>query len=446
MAFQRDTPPTGNKTEYHKFVQADVEENHNKYWNVGLYDSGDVEIHFGRIGVTITQGIEPNAGKMWMEKRIQEKLRGKTKNGKREYYRKIQTIDSTSSAKSLNKNTLKQIAKEQIKHTSPETSKLIEWLAEVNRHQITSATGKQITYDADTGLFKTPMGIITPDSIVEARKLLVDIGDFIAKQDFEDYSLKSKVNDYLMLVPTNVGMKLNVRSFLPDLPAVQKQGQILDALDASYIDITTSKNTGDKDEVKKEKVFETKLDVLEDGKEWDRINKYYSSSRNNQHYGVYGMKIKQIWVVEIPASKEKFEIKASKLGNVNELFHGTQYSNVLSIMKVGLVIPPASSPYVTGRLYSDGIYASSQSTKALNYATSFWGGQDIGRYFMFLLDMAMGKPFIPNKSRWGSVSGKYPVAGYDSTWAKPGCGVINDERIVYNVDQVNLKYLIEFKR
>ena len=65
---------------------------------------------------------------------------------------------------------------------------------------------------------------------------------------------------------------------------------------------------------------------------------------------------------------------------------------------------------------------------------------------MFLLDMAMGKPYVPNKNRYGYSSGRYPVSGYDSTWAKPGCGVINDERIVYNVDQVNLKYLIEFKR
>ena len=437
MSMERDSTPNGIRTEFHKFVLSDVDINHNKYWNVGLYDSGDIEIHFGRVGVTETQGVHRHGGQNQMNSLI----RSKEKKG----YREIQTIDSTSSAKSLNKNTLKQIAKEQIKHTSPETSKLIEWLAEVNRHQITSATGKQITYDADTGLFKTPMGIITPDSIKEARKLLVYIGDFIAKQDFENYTLKSKVNDYLMLVPTNVGMKLNVRSFLPDLPAVQKQGQILDALDASYIDVTTSKDVDNKDEIK-EKVFETKLEILEDGKEWDRINKYYSSSRNNQHYGVYGMKIKQIWIVEIPASKEKFEIKASKIGNVNELWHGSSCSNCLSILKVGLVIPPASSSYVTGRLAGDGVYASSQSTKSLNYCTNFWGQKDLGRYFMFLVDMVMGKPFIPNQTKWGYSSQRYPVPGYDSTWLKPGCGVINDERIVYDVSQVNIKFLVEFKK
>lgn len=441
MAFQKDVLPTGTRIEFHKFVLSDVDINHNKYWNVGLYDSGDVEIHFGRIGVTTTQGIEPNAGKIWMEKRIKEKLRGKIKNGKREYYREIQTIDSTSSVKSLNKDTLKQIAKDQIKHSSPETSKLIEWLAEVNRHQITSATGKQITYDADTGQFKTPMGIITPDSIKEARKLLVDIGDFIAKDKFEDNKLKTKVNDYLMLVPTNVGMKLNVRNFLPDLTAVQKQGQILDALDASYIDITTSKNVDDKD-VTQEKVFETKLEILEDGKEWDRINKYYMSSRNNKHYGVYEMKIKQIWVVEIPKAKEKFEIKSSKLGNVNELWHGSSSCHLLSILKASLIIPPASSPHVTGRMFYNGIYFSDQSSKSLNYTTGFWGGNDIGRYFMFLADVAMGKYYVPSGPR-----NCLPPNGYDSYFAQAHkSGVFNNEMIVFDTGQVNLKFLIEFKK
>ena len=111
------------------------------------------------------------------------------------------------------------------------------------------------------------------------------------------------------------------------------------------------------------------------------------------------------------------------------------------------MIPPSSSSHVTGRMFYNGIYFSDQSTKALNYATSFWGGGDVGRYFMFLLDMAMGNPFIPGQTRWGSTGSRnYPVSGYDSTWAKPGCGVMNDERIVYRTSQVNLKYLVEFKK
>jgi poly [ADP-ribose] polymerase len=59
---------------------------------------------------------------------------------------------------------------------------------------------------------------------------------------------------------------------------------------------------------------------------------------------------------------------------------------------------------------------------------------------MFLADVAMGKSYTPKSS-----SESLPKAGYDSTFAKPGeSGIINNEMIVYNVNQVNLKYLVEF--
>ena len=59
---------------------------------------------------------------------------------------------------------------------------------------------------------------------------------------------------------------------------------------------------------------------------------------------------------------------------------------------------------------------------------------------MFLADVAMGKYHIAG-SGWGS----YPKPGYDSTWAKGGqSGVINDEMIVYKLNQANLLYLVEF--
>ena len=448
MAFQRDAAPTGSRTEYRKFVQADIEDNHNKYWNVGLYDSGDVEIEFGRIGVTKTQGIHTGVGRSYMDKKIKSKLKGKLKDGKREYYREIQTIDSSgtsvTSVKSLKKNTLKTIAKNQIKHSSPETAKLIEWLAEVNRHSITNATGGKVTFDTDSGLFKTPMGVIMPDAITEARNLLVDIGDYVDRKKFGSKVLKRKINDYLTLVPTNVGMKLSIEKFVPDITAVQNQGKILDALDASYIDVVKSdkKPKNDKAKEKEEKVFETKLIVLDDSKERDRIENYFRKSANRNHYNAYNMKIKNIWVVDIAPMQRAFDKDGSKVGNVMELLHGTLASNCLSILKVGLVVPPTSSSHVTGRMFHNGLYFSDQSTKALNYATSFWGGRDVGRYFMFLSNVAMGKYYVPSGPR-----NVPPPQGYDSYFAQGRkSGVQNNEMIVPRTSQASLKFLVEFSR
>jgi len=112
----------------------------------------------------------------------------------------------------------------------------------------------------------------------------------------------------------------------------------------------------------------------------------------------------------------------------------------LSILKGGLVIPPSSSSHVTGRMFYNGIYFSDQSTKALNYATSFWGSSDIGRYFMFMADVSMGKYYVPSGPR-----SCLPPAGYDSYFAQGRkSGVQNNEMIVFKTSQVNLRYLVEF--
>lgn len=440
MALEKNVTPDGTVVESHKFTLSEVGDNHNKFWNVRLYDSNDVFVEWGRVGVTKSNGTHRCAGSHKMNSLI----RSKGKKGYKENQVLDGDFDKVSSGSSVNNVDLKKLAQEQIEHSSPETAKLIMWFAEVNRHNITGATDGRITFNADKGLFQTEQGIVTPDTVKEARALLVKIGDSIAKNDFDSVKVKKNVGEYLMYIPQNVGMKLRVDSFLPDLQAVQKQGQILDALDASYIS-ATAVHTDDKtkkDDTPKSKIFETKLTLVDDKDVIDRINKFYMGSRNQSHYQVYNLMVKKVWAVEIKMMEEAFEKMGKKVGNVCELWHGTQPSSCLSILKVGLIIPPASSPHVTGRLYNDGVYASSQSTKALNYATSFWGQKDWNRYFMFLLDMAMGKPYLPNRNNYMRV--KYPVPGYDSTWAKSGSGVMNDERIVYQTSQVNIKYLIEF--
>ena len=59
---------------------------------------------------------------------------------------------------------------------------------------------------------------------------------------------------------------------------------------------------------------------------------------------------------------------------------------------------------------------------------------------MFLVDVAMGNIHIPKT--WGR---NFPVSGSDSTFAKGGSSsVMNNEMIVYNANQANPVYLVEF--
>lgn len=136
----------------------------------------------------------------------------------------------------------------------------------------------------------------------------------------------------------------------------------------------------------------------------------------------------------------EFEESGSKVGNVKELWHGTKASNLLSILKKGFFIPPTNVPYVTGRMFGNGVYFSDQSTKSLNYAYGYWDGNRQDNCFMFLCNVAMGKEYTPS-----GPSTQLPAPGYDSTFAKAGkSGVGNNEMIVYRTSQIDPRYLIEF--
>ncbi|MBT7350046.1 hypothetical protein HN803_04615 [candidate division WWE3 bacterium] len=453
MAIERNGTPTGTMVERHKLVCATGDTNHNKYWTVDLYDSGDVHIDFGRIGVTSSKGVHRGVGKSFMEKKLKEKKKGKTnkKTGDREPYTEIDAIDSdmganvsANSTKNLGKANIKSIAKDQIKHTSPETAKLIEFLADVNRHTISDATGGKMTWNVSKGLFQTPLGIVAPSSVSEARTLLIDIADEVAKRSWTKRQFKQNVERFMTIIPQNVGMRWTFESVFPDLQSVQKQNAILDALDASYVSATATPVKGKAKTAKAPKVFETKLKLIENPRVTKRIKDKFRATANRNHYDANRMKLVQAWSVDIEMMTKNFVAIGKKLNNVNEYWHGTNATNVLSILKVGLVIPPASSPHCTGRMWGDGLYFAPSSTKSLNYATGFWGQKGTQRIFMFLADVAMGKEFVPgNNGAWNK---SYPVRGHDSVHAVGGrSGVQNDECIVYNTNQANLTYLCEFK-
>jgi len=427
-----------------KYIKSDFDKNNNKFWYIRELDDSSVEVEWGRVGKTSqskTKSFSSQYGATnFFDKKCSEKERS-GRNGEIAY-RKLNVIGNSGSEVSTSvvaKNDIKNVALRQISHSSSETKKLIEYLIKVNVHNIMNST--TMTYNIDSGLFSTPCGIVTQDSIDDANKLLIGIGDLVANKKYGSKKFATLAGDYLMLIPQEVGRKLSLEVLFPDLASIQQQKAILDSLQSS-LDVILA---GDQEKGKKspeEKVFATKLEIVKDSKTIDRIKNKYQKTRKDMHV-CKNLRVKTIWKVEIENMKGGFEKVGSKMSNIWELFHGSRVSNLLSILKAGLIIPPASSPHCTGRLYGPGIYASDISTKALNYSFGAWGGKRDNNCFMFLLDMAMGKQYFPSRSNY--MSTRYPVVGYDSTFAKQGQGgVYNNEMIVYKTSQVNIKYLIEF--
>ena len=403
---------------------ADLDENHNKWWTGKLYSDNCVETFWGRVGDSGQSKKFPGQGERFLLKKQAEK----EKKG----YRPLLTVqaDSVSPAtvNDIASNQLETLALSQIKMARPELKSLVSRLVKSNIHKISSVTNGAVTFNSATGLFQTPLGIVTPAGITEARNLLSQV-----KTERDNNNLTARtVNQYLCLVPQNFGRnRTGPYEIFPDVESVQKQLDVLDSLESSYqaiqkVPVSATTQT--------EQIFSLDLDMLEKGEgEYDRLNQWYETSKRSMH-GYGSVRIVNVYKVEIKGSK--FE----SLGVNQEVFHGTSEANLLSILKSGLRSVPPSTAHIAGALFGPGVYGAIHSTKSLNYSTGFWGGSRGASAWLFVCDFAMGKVY--ETKSYGTTR----PSGFDSIWAKSSSGGLNhDELIVPRESQVKIKYLLECK-
>jgi poly [ADP-ribose] polymerase 2/3/4 len=410
-------------------IYVEVDENSNKVWQASVLEDGSFLSQWGRVGSKLQinqhQYNSISLAKRKLEQMKQEKLRkGYTEA-------KIMGNEQPTTV-TFKAEDLEAIAATQIHHGEDERAKqLIRYLVQVNIHQIVSQT--KITYNPATGTWKTPLGLVTPDAIAEARQYLVKMNS--CPQSYSAL-FRSLMSQYLRLIPQNLGRKLD-ESFFRSEKELQRQQEILEALEAALGMNPT--HIG-------QRVFECNIkrvpgSTSEGRKTFHSIRELYQSTINSNHHSAQ-YQLRRLYEVHIPSMRQAFEAKSKVIGNVKLHWHGTKASNLLSIFKQGLIIPPRDAVQCTGRMFGNGIYGSQQSTKALNYATNYWNqsGDSNQRVYMLLCEFAMGREYYPQ-----SKNCSFPVKGHDSTYVHPGTnGVINQESIVYSIDQVNIKYLCEF--
>lgn len=410
-----------------RLILADIENNNNKFWEADLNEDGSINIRYGRVGKNPqTTNYGPSSQG---EKDFLKKIAAKKKKG----YTEAKVISST---KTVEQTGLTKIAKSQIRISGGQiVSDLVERLVKENIHKITSNTN--IKFDESKGLFQSPLGIVTVKAIDEARNKLAEMADFALKSDWRNPTLIRATNDYLRLIPRDIGMrKFNLESFFSNVKeTLGKENDTLDSLKSSYEAFLASDPKDEKEEEIQEKVFDLSLS-LADNQEYDRVKKWFEKSKKTQHrYG--NIKIDKMFKVD-SSYNENFD---NKIGNIQEVFHGTNSANSLSILKSGLKISPPNSATIAGKLFGNGVYGSQTSSKSLGYCMGRWGQGKGHSIHIYVLEFAMGKPFYPNSY---GIS-KLPK-GYNSCWATPEkTKLYNDELIVYKEDQIKIKYLIECK-
>lgn len=439
---------------YIMLVLTSSDNNNNKFYEL-TFDGSKVNARYGRVGY---DGVTTYVGDSHYS--MVSKAKSKFKKG----YKPLLVENNSFNNKEENNKTILECAKKDLV-SSDNSNKdilysLINYLVESNKHEILSFSSGQIKID-DNGLVKTALGIISLENILEAEKILLDINKIYEnKSKHIDY--KNKLDDYLTLIPQKVPHSRGwADNFFSTFTSFEKQFDFLEQLKTSVIAyheiVEKEKNNKSKNNKKHHKIFDRKISLVTDDNIISYIKDYFYKTINSSHPS---SKLRLINVYELIDEKEDeiFNKKSAEIGNVHQYWHGTRTFNLLSILKSGLVIPKSNGFNVTGRMFGDGVYFSGQSTKALNYSYGVWGGtRDRNNIYMFLADVAMGKTFNAF-SKINQTKGKnkmYPVKGYHSTYAKGGklniihdggiYSLQNDEMIVYDLSQIRLRYLCEFK-
>jgi len=406
--------------------------NNNKFYQLELV--GDtVEIEYGRVG-NGPQSTSYSGGERMFNKKLNEKLR----KGYVESKVNTEIIETTSNSQ----GNILDIAMEQIT-TDNISAKLIAKLVQQNIHNITSNT--KIKYDIKTGYFKTALGIITEDGVTEAIEILHKLMKLVLKKKHINNPKFILLNEqYFSIIPTRLASLRDFHNLLITEEKIESQKDICEALLQSLQIIEAEKAklkaSTNKDKIVHEQLFQASVLELKDQTEFKRIRKYFIDSKNTRH-GHSAYDISKIYKVSLGKEKEEFR---DDLQNQMELFHGTKIANLLSILKSGLLMPKYSPGQTTGYMYGQGLYFANQSTKSLNYCDGmYWNrSKSQDKIYMFIADIAMGNYQVPRSSR-----STKPDSGYDSYWAQSNkSGIQNDEMIVFNNNQIKLKYILEISK
>ncbi|XP_006818908.1 poly [ADP-ribose] polymerase tankyrase-like [Saccoglossus kowalevskii] len=181
------------------------------------------------------------------------------------------------------------------------------------------------------------------------------------------------------------------------------------------------------------------------------------------------VRVQGIFTLQRQGEAEK--LNNCDLDNHMLLWHGTSPANLISILMKGLLVAPAEAP-VTGYMFGKGIYTSDTFQKSEAYCHSY-GSKSLSSKFMLLTEVALGKVkeytdccYMESAAKGSNSTKGLGEYGPDSKHnlltpsgviIPQGEKVMNkhpqkdecfnltfNEYIVYNEDQVCLRYLVMF--
>ncbi|GMT33620.1 hypothetical protein PFISCL1PPCAC_24917, partial [Pristionchus fissidentatus] len=322
---------------------------------------------------------------------------------------------------------------------------------------------KDLEFDAE----KSPLGKITQQQIKEGYACLQRVEEFIKEEKF-GADFKQAVNEYYTNIPHACGFRPPALIKTPK--QLKNEIQLLDLLsDIEYAIKTMKQETKEEDVHPVDRHYASlkcELNPLEKKEEeFEVISEYLKKTHGDTH--AFEMQLQNVFRVEREGEEDNEEMM-KRIGNRRLLWHGSRLSNFFGILSQGLRIAPPEAP-CTGYMFGKGVYFADMASKSGGYCFASEDGQTA---FLLLAEVALGEENQLKDADYNAnklPSNKQSTWGVGRTMPNPKeekqildnvtvpCGkpipnllgkdgsLLYNEFIVYNTQQIRLRYLVEVK-
>lgn len=479
--------PEHIKISYHVFQKGDdiydamlnqtnVGDNNNKFYVIQLLESdggGEYMVYnrWGRVGV---KGQDKIFGPYNLQdtaiNEFEQKFFAKTKNHwsnrwQLTSYPKCYTwLEMDYSANQKEESVVRKKPDSTI-NIQPRNTKLEPQVAKFISLICNISMMKQLMMEIGYNANKLPLGKLSKSTILKGYDVLKRIADVIHQPDRR--KLEQLSGEFYTVIPHDFGFQ-KMRDFVVDTP--QKLKLKLEMVEAlGEIEVAT-KLLEDDTGLQEDPLYShyqrlhcqlTPLEV--DSLEFSLIAKYLLNTHAKTHSS-YSVDIVQIFRVEREGETERFK-KFSNSENRMLLWHGSRLTNWTGILSQGLRIAPPEAP-ATGYMFGKGVYFADMFSKSANYC---YASHSATAGVLLLCEVVLGdmsELLYANYDADKLPDGKLSTKGVGQTAPDPlGAQTLEDgvivplgkpkeqlsskghllynEYIVYNVDQIRMRYVVQ---
>merc|ERR1719483_1813957 len=312
---------------------------------------------------------------------------------------------------------------------------------------------------------KMPLGKLSKKQIQSAYSMLTELTELLQTDNKSQSKLIDATNRFYSTIPHDFGM--NKPPLLDTAEVLKTKTEMLDNLLEIEVAYSLLKG-GDEGEdpiTSHYNKLKCKMEPLDhSSEEFKRLVTYTKNTHGSTHT-MYNLEV--IDIIKITRQGEKQTFRPFKeLPNRKLLWHGSRTTNFAGIPSQGLRIAPPEAP-VTGYMFGKGVYFADMVSKSANYCNTT---RSNNTGLLLLCDVALGEMYERTAADYIKKlpKGKHSCLGLGKTTPNPSetseidgaqvpCGkgvkqtsvdqtdLLYNEYIVYDVGQVNCKYLLKLK-